>query len=87
MMSNNNFVRIATIAEKLHDTIEKGLPDRASRIKADTAMVVINTLARLSPRELAQFHDAMVDYIALDEQGRTEALSRLSVKITEVKIG
>lgn len=86
-MSKNNFVLVATIAEKLHEAIANGLPDRTSRIKADTAMVVINTLARLSPYELAMFNKAMVDYITLDEQNKIEALSRLCVKITEIKIG
>mgnify|MGYP001612238195 CR=1 FL=1 len=86
-MSINNFALADAVAERLHEAIEKGLPDMSSRRKADSAMVVINTLARLSIRDLAIFNEAMVDYITLPKDMQEEALSRLCVKITEFKIG
>lgn len=77
----------ATVAEKLHEVFDKTNPEMSSRRRADTAQVVINTLSELSPWELEQFKDVMLDYITLTEQSRIEVLSRLCGKMTTLEIG
>ncbi|HBB44253.1 MAG: hypothetical protein UW27_C0004G0041 [Parcubacteria group bacterium GW2011_GWA1_44_13] len=83
----SNFLLETVVAEKLYEELFPALPDVSSRRKADTAQVVINTLARMSIRDLADFNNAMVDYISLPKQSKEAVLQRLCVKITELKVG
>lgn len=77
----------ATVAEKLHDVFGKTNPEMTSRMRADAAQVAINTLSSLSPWELEQFKEAMLDYVTLTEESRIEVLSRLCGIMTTLEIG
>lgn len=77
----------ATVAEKLHEVFGKTNPEMTSRRRADAAQIAINTLSGLSPWELEQFKDAMLDYITLTEESKREVLSRLCGKMTTLETG
>lgn len=86
-MSHNTFGLEMAVAERLYESIHVALPKISMREKAEIAQTVINTLSMLPPYELANFHNAMVDYITLPKQSKIEVLSILRRKVTEVRIG
>ena len=81
-----NFALEAAVAEKLHKELSPALHhlDLTSRVQADTALIVINTLSKMPVRDLANFNNAMVDYITLPRESKEAALSRICVMLTEL---
>lgn len=89
-MTKTGFALEEVIAQRLYDALNEALPKLRARDKAEIALTILkmlNTLSILPVSKLADFNNAMVDYITLPNDKKENVRSRLCVKITEMKFG
>lgn len=88
-MYNAHLALTENIALRLYEPIisslSKSSPKLNARAKSDLALTIVSSLACLSVPNLAKFNNAIVDFIALPKQNKEDVLSRICVKITEMK--
>ncbi|OIP65553.1 MAG: hypothetical protein COV32_00705 [Candidatus Yonathbacteria bacterium CG10_big_fil_rev_8_21_14_0_10_43_136] len=85
-MKSNSALEVI-VAEKLYNELHGALPDMSSRRRADIALMVINTLSRMSVIDLLNFNNSMVNYITLPNLSQQSILLRLNSMFTDLKVG
>lgn len=86
-MSKYEFEKEATIANQLYEAIANALPAVSSLRKCETAVLVINVLANMTPQEIMRLGIAVGEYSTLSKYEKTEVLSSLRSKVAELRIG